>query len=84
RKPSGCVLWIGFDPETLEQVEFRFFGGTPGHPLPELGDRIAKHTKANSEGIKLERQNQRVLAKGKFTLLESCEDVFDHLFGCSY
>lgn len=81
RKPSGCVVWIGFDPVDLTQTEFRFFGGKPGDPLPDLGDRIAKHTKANSKGVKLERTNLRILAKGKFEVLDSYDAVFETLFG---
>lgn len=80
-KPSGCVVWIGFDPETLEQTEFRFFGASPGARLPGLGDRAAKHTKANSQGVKAERSNLRIVPKGKFKLLKSHDQVFEFLFG---
>jgi len=81
RKPSGCVIWIGFDKDTLKQTEFRFFGAEPNKPLPQLGDTIAKHTKANRKGEKLERPNLRVLAKGKFDVLTSYGEVFERLFG---
>lgn len=34
RKPSGCVVWIRFDAETMRLGPFFFFGGQPGEPLP--------------------------------------------------
>jgi hypothetical protein len=37
----------------LELGPFLFFGSEAGKPLPDLGDlKIAKHTKANAEGVK--------------------------------
>jgi len=29
-KPSGCVVWVVFDEDTLKLVEFRWFGGGAG------------------------------------------------------
>ncbi|MEM9911558.1 MAG: hypothetical protein AAF922_12325 [Pseudomonadota bacterium] len=60
-----------------EYLEYVFLAG---YPLPGLWDRVAKHTKANSAGVKKERNDRRVLAKGKFKMLGSYDDVFDHLF----
>ena len=36
-KPSGCVIWILFDPETLELGPFRWLGSEPGVGLGDLG-----------------------------------------------
>lgn len=80
-KPGGCVIWVWFDPETLELGPFLWFGGKPGEKLPDLGDRIARHTKGNSQGIKTERQNLRVLPKGQFERLETIEALAEALFG---
>jgi hypothetical protein len=33
-KPSGCVIWLRFDPVTLALGPFLWFGGEPGKPLP--------------------------------------------------
>ena len=53
-KPSGCVLWVMFDPSTLELGPFLWFGESPGTPLSDISDfPIAKHTKANAEGKKV-------------------------------
>lgn len=79
-KPSGCVIWIWFDPDTMELGPFRWFGGEPGQPLPPLGDRVTRHSKGNAEGTKTERSNSRTLNKGQFTALAGIEDVVRVLF----
>ena len=69
-KPSGCVLWIYFDDKTLQLGPFRFFGDVAGNPLPGLAEfKIGKHTKGNKDGVKGERQNIRVIPKGRFKVL---------------
>lgn len=80
-KPSGCVIWVYFDADTLELKRFLWFGGKPGERLPDITDfPIAKHTKGNASGIKLERPNLRVVNKGKFKELESMQAVLYALF----
>jgi hypothetical protein len=83
RKPSGCVLWVQFDPRTMALGPFLWYGGAPGQPLPTLGDRVARHSKGNSRGTKLARPSLRMVSKGKFTPVESIEKVVDLLFGAS-
>lgn len=80
-KPSGCVIWVWFDPATLELVNYLWFGSEPGHPVPHLGDRIGKHSKGNAEGYKAERADIRILNKGQFDLVGSAELLADLLFG---
>ena len=81
-KPSGCVIWVQFDPATLQLGPFLFFGGGPGSPLPSLEDfKVAKHTKADTQGVKAERPNLRQVPKGQFEMLTSIGDVADALFG---
>ena len=81
-KGSGCVLWIMFDPSTIELGPFLWFGGVPGQPLPDItGFPIAKHTKGNAQGEKAERKNIRVITKGKFEKVESISGVIAKLFG---
>lgn len=81
KKPGGCVIWIIVDPDTLEPVEYLWFGAPPGEDLPDLGDKRARHSKANSEGFKAEREALRVVNKGRFTRLKSIHEVFVALFG---
>lgn len=80
-KPSGCVVWVYFDEETLELGPFFFFGSAPGVPLPSLENtKTAKHTKADSGGNKSERPNIREVNKALFTSYESAKDIFEALF----
>jgi len=81
-KPSGCVIWLWFEPVTLEFGPFLWFGGKPGDKLPELSAfSITKHTKANAEGIKAERLNIRSVPKASFHHLPTIDDVVTRLFG---
>ncbi len=46
KKPSGCVIWLWFDPLTLQLGPFLWFGGAPGQPLPQIANlKVAKHTR---------------------------------------
>lgn len=70
-RPSGCVVWLGWSPQPNENrvhIEYRWFGGSPGEPLPDLGDVVAKHAKANAAGVKLERPGIRRVNLGRFEL----------------
>ena len=80
-KPGGCVVWMLFDSKSLELGPFRWLGGTPGQPIPSLGNKIARHTKGNSEGKKLERPNIRVINKGQFREVASMTGLVRELFG---
>jgi hypothetical protein len=70
-----------FDHDTLELGPFRWFGGAPGDRIPDLGERVARHSKGNSEGHKAERKNIRVINKGRFTQLQTIEEISRLLFG---
>ncbi len=60
---------------------FLWFGGKPGEPLPPLGDRVGRHTKSDSTGLKAERPNIRLVGKGQFLALSTMDDVVKALFG---
>lgn len=80
-KPSGCVVWIVFDENTLELCYFHFFGSEAGIPLIGLENaKIAKHTKANAQGLKAERPNIRTVNKGQFIRYDSIEALYNVLF----
>ena len=83
RKPSGCVIWIWFDADSMDLGPFLWFGGRPGEPLPPLGDRIGKHSKGDRTGHKAERPNIRIVRKGQFSALSTIDDVANALFGPS-
>jgi hypothetical protein len=80
-EPSGCVIWMMFDKETLELGPFLWLGGPPGEAMPELGDKVGRHTKCDRNGIKAERPNTRVVPKSRFRRLATIEEVAAALFG---
>jgi hypothetical protein len=83
-RPSGCVIWLGWArvPERNRvSIEYRWFGGLPGEALPDLGDVVAKHAKANAQGVKLERPGIRRVNLGRFDKVRDAADLLDRLFG---
>ena len=81
-KPSGCVIWLRFDPVTLALGPLLWFGGEPGKPLPDLESfKIAKRSTGNAMGVKPKRPITYVVPKARFQLLGSIPEVVTHLFG---
>lgn len=82
RKPSGCVIWMVFDPGTLEFDHFFWFGGEPGKPLPDLCRfPRATHTKRNAQGEKTPRPNIRIVPKTAFHEVDTIDKLVTSLFG---
>ena len=82
KKPSGCVVWILFDPETLQLGPYLFYGDKPGVALPSLaGFKTARHTKGDAKGVKAERPMIRVVPKGSFKSIDQIESLVALLFG---
>jgi hypothetical protein len=80
-KPSGCVIWMVVTPQ-LAIDHYLWFGAVPGQPLPNIQNyAVAKHSKGNAEGAKLERPMHRVLPRGRFDRLKNMDEVLVHLFG---
>jgi hypothetical protein len=80
-KPGGCILWLEFDRESLAIERYYWFGGQPGTALPDLGLRVSRHSRGNSEGEKSERPIHRVLTRGRFEALADIAKVVEKLFG---
>ena len=80
RKPGGCIFWLEFDRETLAIERFYWFGGKAGNGLPNLGERISRHSKGNSKGEKNPRLGHRVVTKGDFQMLASIGEVVERMF----
>jgi hypothetical protein len=80
RKPGGCILWLEFDRETLAIERFYWFGGKAGNGLPNLGERISRHSKGNSKGEKNPRLGHRVVTKGDFQMLARIGEVVERMF----
>ena len=83
-KPGGCVVWIFVDPANLGLGPFLWFGGEPGHSLPDLGDRSVKHTRGDATGEKKVRSALRRLPKGMFTRFGSIEQLAMAMFGAAH
>lgn len=81
RKPSACIIWIRFDLQSMELGPFLWFGAGPRQTIDDLGGKVARHSKGNTNGYKAERSNHRVVNKGRFTMLQTIGDVADALFG---
>jgi hypothetical protein len=79
-KPSGCIIWMTYEPITLGITAYRWFGGMPGEPLPDLGDRITRHSRGNA-GQKAQRPALRNLPKSRFEPLLRLDPIADRLFG---
>jgi hypothetical protein len=76
-KPSGCVIWSGID-EHLNLKHFRWFGGLPGQPLPEIKNlKLVRRETHNKAGKQPERRNHRIVPKRAFEM----DDVLTKLFG---
>jgi hypothetical protein len=81
-KSSGCIVWMFFDPSTLEFSHFLWFGEGPGKRLASLDDfKVGKHSKGNAQGVKADRPNTRYLTRSAFIRLNSIAAVVDKLFG---
>lgn len=84
-KPSGCVIWSRFEPSSMLLDHFLFFGGLPGEPLPDLtGFEPARHTRADSLGVKKERPNLRALPASAFDRIDGIAQLYQVLFGPPY
>ncbi len=81
RKPGGCVVWMRFDPATVELGPYLWFGAGPNEPARSLGSKIGRHAKGDKNGVKALRPNIRVLPISRFQKLATIEEVVDALFG---
>lgn len=82
KKPSGCVIWLWFNEDTLQVGPYRWFGNGPGRSLPDISEfPFAKHAKGDSEGTKFVRPNLRVVRKNQFEIINSIDELIYKLFG---
>jgi hypothetical protein len=81
KKRGACVIWIIFHAGTMKLGPYVWFGGGLDQPLPSLGGRVARHTKADKAGVKAERPNLRVVAKSSFKSMQTMDEVVEEMFG---
>lgn len=63
-KPSGCVVWIYFDPATMELGPYFWFGTPLGEPMPDISTlKVARHTKRRTR--QAAKQNVRPCASSQ-------------------
>lgn len=79
RKRSGCVVLMECN-DDLSGVQYLWLGSDPGEPL-QLGHyNAAKHTRANSEGVKRESISARKVPRGEFHKVGSIANLVELLF----
>jgi hypothetical protein len=80
-RPSACILWIYFDPDTMLLGPYLWFGGAPNERIPAFGEKVARHTKHNARREKAVRPGHRVIPKSRFTRLDTIDEVIQKLIG---
>ena len=80
-KPSACVIWLEVNQRTLAFERYFWFGGEPGARLPDLGAKVSRHSRGDSNGQKLERPMHRDLGKASFAVLSGMDELLVRLFG---
>ena len=78
QKPSGCVVWIYFDKDTLQLGPFLYFAV---NAASLDGRKVAKHTKGNKDGTKARRKSICIVPKVAFTKFDTIEAIYGRLFG---
>ena len=78
---SGCVVWIVLNKD-LTFACFRWYGATPGKPLPDLTSfkRVMK-AGLNAKGIKRQKKQVWNVPKSKFVVVPDMAALVGTLFG---
>ncbi|WP_298195325.1 hypothetical protein [Novosphingobium sp.] len=79
-RPSGCVVWLIHDPMTLNIQKLLWFGDKAGLPLPALGDKITRHTKADMQQTKGLRPALRDVARSRFQVIADWSALLEIMF----
>ena len=81
-KPSGCVIVIRVNRDTLDIDSFYWFGESIGSPCRDLRKgKVAKRSTSNSLGVKPERADSFVLTKSKLESVDSFSNIVNLLIG---
>lgn len=80
-KTNWCVIWVFFDPISLDLDKFLWYGTIPGQPPPDMAKfKTAKHAKGDATGYKADKPGHHDVPKGEFDELKSIRDVIARLF----
>ena len=81
-QPSGCVVVLHVDDQSLQVHQYGLFAGPPGCPLPDpTGARGSKSAKGGTMGQRAARSDRWEVPKGRFDLHEQVAELYDALFG---
>jgi hypothetical protein len=80
---NACVILMIHHPQSLVVEAYRWFGQSPGEGLPDLGEKITRHSKGNALGYKAARPALRDVPITSFEPIGSPVDLVDRLFGTS-
>lgn len=83
QRPSGCVVWLIHDARALTIEKLLWFGDKAGRPLPPLGDKITRHTKADMQQTKAQRPAHRDVARNRFVPIDHWSGLTDLMFDLS-
>jgi hypothetical protein len=80
-REAGCVVVIVVE-DDLAVAEYRWFGGSPGQPLPDIARfPRARHTRGDASGSKGERQQHVRLPLAECARMPGIEEVIEALIG---
>ena len=80
-KPSGCVVWVVYTERMADHrldLSYLWFGGSPGEPLPGLGDLEGRDPRS-----KKPKPGKRVVPRSRFERVPSTALLVERLFGPS-
>jgi hypothetical protein len=81
-KPSGCVIWIRVNADTLDMGPYFWFGGGPGAVLASIEQYPSPlRPTRNKDGVRPLRKNHRNVPGSEFTPLKTIDEVLAVLFG---
>jgi hypothetical protein len=79
-RPSGCIIVMIVSEDTLSFKEFLWFGNRLGKPCSDVRTfPKARHSKADSAGIKANRQDTYKVSVGKFERVKTFASLVDKL-----
>ncbi|MBM4117425.1 hypothetical protein FJ251_06715 [bacterium] len=81
RYPSACVVWAVLTRDMSAIDHFLWYGERMGQRLTGLGElEVARHTKANAEGMKAARPSVRRLPRTHFRRVKDVHELVELLF----
>jgi hypothetical protein len=80
-KPGGCVVWMMYEPVSLQSGPFLWYGAPPADPPPAIRDLSpARRTTPDATGSKPLRMNTFLLPRSRCEHLDELSAVAMRLF----